>query len=82
MKGLSDTNVSHFSDPSSPVSSQWFVGKVVQEMTLAEEANPLFMFVVPGAAARRAMGWGDGRLVQVVFLEDRADISFAKVVLN
>lgn len=54
----------------------------MQEMTLAEEANPLFMFVVPGAAARKAMGWGDGRLVQVVFLEDRADISFAKVVLN
>ncbi len=54
----------------------------MQEMTLAEEANPLFMFVVLGAAARRAMGWGDGCLVQVVFLEDRADISFAKVVLN
>lgn len=36
-------------------------------MTLAEEANPLFMFVVPGAAAHRAMGWRDGRIVQVVF---------------
>lgn len=51
-------------------------------MTLAQEANPLLRFVVFGATACRAMGWGDGRLVQVVFLEDRADISFAKVVLN
>lgn len=54
----------------------------MQEMTLAEEANPLFMFVVLGAVACRAMGWRDGRLVQVVFLEDRPDVSFAKVVLN
>lgn len=42
-----------------------------------------FMFVVPGAAAHGVMGWGDGRIVQVVFFsEARADVSFAKVVLN
>ena len=29
----------------------------MQEMTLAEEANPLFIFVVLGVAAHRAMGW-------------------------
>lgn len=26
-----------------------------------------FIFVVPGAAAHSVMGWGDGRIVQVVF---------------
>lgn len=29
----------------------------MQEMTLAQEANPLFMFVVLAATAHGAMGW-------------------------
>lgn len=44
--------------------------------------SPVYVCVVFGAAARRAVCWEDGRLVQVVFLEDRADISFTKVILN
>lgn len=47
----------------------------MQEMTLAVQANnpptpfhPAFVvFVVPDAVAHRAMGWGDGRIAQVVF---------------
>lgn len=56
----------------------------MQEMTLAEEANPPVYVCCTLARwpAERRAGEMSGCLVQVVFLEDRADISFAKVVLN
>lgn len=78
MKGLSDTNVSHFSDPSRPRVIKVICGKghARNDFGCAGEPPPspptpfhpaFVVFVVPGAVAHRAMGWGDGRIAQVVF---------------
>lgn len=51
------------------------MGKVEQEMTLAEKANPIVCVLVAPAERRAA---ATGRLAQVVFSEDRPDISFCQ----